>query len=87
MLSLLILILAVAVIGVVRVSASGGYSLDWYAVAGGGTTSSAGGNYSLGGTLGQPAAGISSGGAYNLIGGFWAVTQQLYKLFLPLSLR
>jgi len=84
---LLLLILAVAVIGVVRVSAAGGYSLDWYALAGGGITTSAGGNYSLGGTIGQPAAGASTGGSYNLIGGFWAVTQQLYKLFLPLIIR
>ena len=87
-LSLLILVLAVAVIGVVKVAAVGGYSLDWGAVTGGGsTTPSTGGSYSLGGTLGQPAAGSSAGGAYNLIGGFWAVTQQLYKLFLPLIIR
>jgi hypothetical protein len=83
-LCLLLLVIAVAVIGVVRVSAEGGYSLDWWAVAGGGVTASTGGSYSLGGTIGQPAAGASAGGAYNLIGGFWAVTQQIYTLFLPL---
>ena len=87
-LSLFILVIAVAVIGVVRVSAASGYSLDWYAIAGGGATStSTGGGYSLGGTIGQPAAGTSAAGGYNLIGGFWAVTQQLYKVFLPLTLR
>ena len=86
-LSLLILVLAVAVIGAARVSAAGGYNLDWWAIAGGGVTTNSGGNYSLGGTIGQPAAGASSGGSYNLISGFWALTQQLYKLFLPLTLR
>ena len=90
-LSLLILVLVIAAIGVARASAAGGYDLSWYAVAGGGVTSSAGGNYSLGGTIGQPAAGASAAGSYNLIGGFWAVTQQfvgqLYKIFLPLIIR
>jgi hypothetical protein len=84
---LMILILAVAVIGVARVSAAGGYDLSWWAVAGGGVTSSAGGNYSLGGSIGQPAAGTSACGAYHLISGFWAVTQQFYRLFLPLIIH
>jgi len=90
---LLLLILAVALIGAVRVSAAGGYSLGWGAVTGGGaTTTSTGGSYSLGGTIGQLAAGTSAGGTYNLIGGFWAVTQQFFrplfhKVYLPLIMR
>jgi hypothetical protein len=85
--ALVLLMIAIALISVVGVRALGGYSLGWWAVAGGGTTTSAGGSYSLGGTIGQPAAGTSAGGPYNLIGGFWAVTQQFYRLFLPLIIH
>ena len=69
--SLLLLVIGVALLGVVRASAQGGYNLDWWNVAGGGATSSAGGSYSVGGTIGQPAAETSSGGTYNLASGFW----------------
>jgi hypothetical protein len=55
-------------------SQSGGvYDLSWHTTDGGGTTSATGGAYSLGGTIGQPDAGASSGGAYALTGGFWGV--------------
>jgi len=48
------------------------YSLDWHTLDGGGATS-AGGTYTLGGTIGQPDAnGITlTGGSYSLEGGFW----------------
>jgi hypothetical protein len=49
----------------------GGYDLTWNSVDGGGGTSSTGGPFSLGGTIGQPNAGSLSGGAYSLAGGFW----------------
>jgi hypothetical protein len=49
------------------------YSISWYKVAGGGGTS-AGGNYSISGTIGQPdASGAMTGGNYSLTGGFWAL--------------
>ena len=55
-------------------SQSGGaYDLSWHTNDGGGTTSAAGGAYSLGGTIGQPDAGAASGGAYALTGGFWGI--------------
>ena len=47
------------------------YSIDWYKVSGGGGTST-GGVYSVSGTIGQPDAGMMSGGNYSLTGGFWA---------------
>ena len=47
------------------------YFLDWYTVDGGGYTMSAGSPYRLGGTAGQPDAGLLAGGAYRLAGGFW----------------
>jgi hypothetical protein len=51
------------------------YSINWYKIAGGGGTS-AGGAYSLTGTIGQPdASGAMSGGNYSLTGGFWSLIQ------------
>ena len=46
------------------------YSIDWHTVDGGGTTST-GGIYTITGTIGQPDAGYSYQGDYDLAGGFW----------------
>jgi hypothetical protein len=48
------------------------YSIDWYKIAGGGSTST-NGQYSIAGTIGQPDAGVLGGGSYTLQGGFWGV--------------
>jgi hypothetical protein len=49
------------------------YLVDWYKVAGGGSTSS-NGQYSVSGTIGQPdAGGPMTGGNYSLTGGFWSL--------------
>ena len=66
----------------------GGYDLSWNTVDGGGYTFSAGGDYTLGGTIGQPDAGELTGRDYILGGGFWhggALAQ--YRIYLPLALR
>lgn len=47
------------------------YAIDRHRIDGGGGTSTSG-LYSLRGAIGQPAAGVSSGGGYTLTGGFWA---------------
>ena len=87
-LSLLLLVIAGALLGVVSASALAGYTLDWWTVDGGGAASSAGGSYRLGGTIGQPDAGASSGGPYALSGGFWGGgAAQVLNLPLPLILR
>ena len=52
--------------------ASGDYEISWSTIDGGGGTSS-GGTYVLTGTIGQPDAARSSGGKYELLGGFWPV--------------
>jgi hypothetical protein len=53
------------------------YAIDWHTVDGGGEMWSTGGDYELGGTIGQPDAGAMSGtgpgGTYALTGGFWAL--------------
>jgi hypothetical protein len=49
------------------------YSIDWFSYdAGGGA--SAGGGYSLNGSIGQSEAGAAlSGGSFSLMGGFWSI--------------
>lgn len=64
----------------------GGYDLTWSTIDGGGTMLSAGGAYSLGGTLGQSDAGSLSGGSYTLTGGFWAAFTD-YRIYLPVVLK
>ena len=60
-------------------AAAQSYSIDWYAIAGGGGTST-GGPYQVTSTIGQPdAGGAMSGGSYLLTGGFWS----LYALQTP----
>ena len=64
-----------------------GYNLSWWTVDGGGVTSLASGGYALGGTVGQPDAGVISGGGYTLGGGFWgggAAGVESRELYLPL---
>lgn len=70
------------------VVARSGYDLSWWTVDGGGGTAS-GGSYTLVGTIGQPDAGILTGGGYTLGGGFWGggVVAAGYKVYLPLILR
>jgi hypothetical protein len=74
-----------------------GYDLSWWTVDGGGATFSGGGHaaalpgagYTLGGTLGQPDAGLLTAGDYTLGGGFWrgGALAVGHKLYLPLVLR
>ena len=63
--------LRVALIGMIAIGAAsaaaqtgGGYDLTWSSIDGGGTLFSTGGGYELGGTIGQPDAGLLLGGGY-----------------------
>jgi hypothetical protein len=70
--------------------AQGGYELSWWTVDGGGYTYSRGDGYELGGTVGQPDAGVLAGGGYVLGGGFWrggAVVGYSLRVHLPLVLH
>jgi hypothetical protein len=59
------------------------YSIDWYKVAGGGGTS-AGGGFSVSGTIGQHDAGNTmSGGVYSLTTGFWSLVAAVQAPGLP----
>jgi hypothetical protein len=48
------------------------FSLSWFTVDGGGAMFSTGGNFELSGTIGQPDAGVATGGSFTLTGGFWS---------------
>ena len=52
-------------------SASAQLSISWFTIDGGGGTS-AGGAFTLSGTIGQPDAGVLTGGTFAVNGGFWA---------------
>lgn len=63
-------ILATIILAAALSASAQNYSIDWYTIDGGGGTSS-GGPYTLSGTIGQPDAGVHTGGSYTLVGGFW----------------
>ncbi len=74
----------------VLAQSGGGFDLTWSTVDSGGYTFSTGGGYSLGGTAGQPDAGVMEGGVYTLAGGFWPGGAQVtleQRLYLPLVMR
>lgn len=84
---LLLFIGVIALLGVVGAAAQGILTLDWFTADGGGGTWSEGGGFTLGGTVGQPDAGALSGGAYTLLGGFWAGSGPNPYAYLPVILR
>ena len=53
-------------------SAFAQYSINWFTVVGGGGTST-GVGFTVSGTMGQPDAGVMTGGGFRLQGGFWGV--------------
>lgn len=55
------------------------FSVDWFAVDGGGGTSVAAG-FSVSGTIGQPDAGEMRNGAYAVVGGFWSFASETLAL-------
>jgi hypothetical protein len=84
---LILVILLPGRVGPAAAQAGGPYDLTWSTVDGGGEMYSAGGAYALGGTVGQPDAGVLEGGAYTLAGGFWGGASAVHRLYLPLLLR
>lgn len=47
------------------------FDLSWHSIDAGGVIKSNGGAFELSGTIGQPDAGVLSGGIFELTGGFW----------------
>jgi hypothetical protein len=63
------------------------YAIDWFTIDGGGAMFSSGGEYTLGGTIGQPDAGTHAGSPYTLTGGFWAGAGARYTVAVPIVQR
>jgi hypothetical protein len=86
--SRLVLVGGLLLLAAVPVLAAISYDLSWWTVDGGGGAVS-GGSYALTGTIGQPDAGVLTGGGYTLGGGFWGggAAAVEYKVYLPLVLR
>jgi hypothetical protein len=77
-------ILVALFLAVVSVLHAQSYSINWFKVAGGGGTS-AGGEYQVSGTIGQPdAGGLMTAGNYSLTGGFWSVIAVVQSPGAPL---
>jgi hypothetical protein len=79
-------VLVLVLLGAPRASSQTGgqYDLSWTTIDGGGITLATGGDYELGGTIGQEDTGATAGGAYSLNGGFWVPQSATY---LPTILR
>lgn len=80
----LALVLACSMAPAAGAQAGGVYNLSWNTFDGGGATFATGGNYSLGGTIGQPDAGVMSGGALTLAGGFWQALNSVSGVGTPI---
>jgi hypothetical protein len=51
--------------------AQGGFEVVWGTQDGGGAMASCGGGFEVSGTVGQPDAGVATGGTFAVRGGFW----------------
>ena len=67
------LVAALAFVATATIAHAQSYSIDWFTIDGGGGTS-AGGVFTVSGTIGQPdAGGPLTNGQYSVTGGFWAL--------------
>jgi len=85
-----VLVLAALLLVAGGAAAQSGYDLSWWTVDNGGYTFATGGDYSLGGTIAQPDAGLLTGLGYRLEGGLWvggAPPGSVYRVYLPVVMR
>ncbi|MBD3333982.1 MAG: T9SS type A sorting domain-containing protein [Candidatus Eisenbacteria bacterium] len=66
-----IVLSAALILAAASPAAEAALQIDWFTVDGGGSMYSLGGPLNLGGTCGQPDAGVAGGGGLTLYGGFW----------------
>ena len=79
-------VMVISLLSAGAVTASGGPSLDWWVIGGGGVSGTAGGS-SLSGTCGQWMVGGGTAGSTQLGSGFWPGALGGESVFLPLLLR
>lgn len=63
-------------IAAVGAAAADDFDINWFTVDGGGEMFSASGDFELSGTIGQPDAGVMTGGDFELHGGFWSGVEE-----------
>ena len=62
---------AILVLAIAPSALTQDFDLSRYTIDGGGEMHSTGGDFELSGTIGQPDAGVLTGGGFQLTGGFW----------------
>jgi hypothetical protein len=83
-----VLLISLLLSAIALASTAHSYAISWWTIDGGGATvPSTGESYALSGTIGQPDAGVMSGGRFVLEGGFWGGKVTSYSLCLPLVLH
>jgi len=86
----LIVLMAVLVTSFAVAQSGGTFDLSWSTIDGGGGVSG-GGDFALGGTIGQPDAGELSGGNFTLYSGFWQddliIEAPFHVIYLPFVVR
>jgi hypothetical protein len=87
-----LVILAAVIVSSAWAAPTADYAITWYTIDGGGGTLSGSGGigysaYMLDGTLGQPDAGVLTGGGYTLAGGYWGGLIGVYRVYLPLIFK
>lgn len=76
-------LLALGAIAPARAQNTNGFSVDPFTVDGGGGLS-AGGGFTIEGTIGQPDAGVLIGGGFLIEGGYWSMVQVITQPDSPL---
>jgi hypothetical protein len=78
-------LLLLSMVSATWAAATAVYDLSWNTFAGGGASFTTAGNYTLGASIGQSAAGLLIGGTYNLNGGFWQPGK--FSIHMPLVVK
>ena len=79
---LFVLAVVITLVGI-PVLAGEASEISWYVIGGGGGLAESDG-YTLNGTIGQPLVGRSSNNDSDLCSGFWCMSLQWIKIFLPI---
>jgi hypothetical protein len=85
-----VLVCGLLLAGIALASTTQSYAITWWTIDNGGAMFSTGGNYSVGGTMGQPDAATMSGDRFTLSGGFWrggTASASPNRIYLPVVLR
>lgn len=83
----LVLLLSLAIVVVVAAQSGDGFDLSWYVLSSGAARSESG-DYMLSSTVGQTAAGESTGSdGYTQTHGFWQTFTDVLRTRLPLTVK